>query len=179
MGRIYRLERTQQIQRPLDAVFSFFADATNLEAITPRFLRFRILSPTPVEMRAGARIDYAMSLFGMPVRWRTRITEWEPGVRFVDEQEAGPYAVWRHTHEFEPQGEATLVRDVVDYAVPLGPLGAVAQLLFVRRTLGRIFDFRRDVTGRLLDDGSSAPPAGALASAASCSERRRRGHGRP
>lgn len=179
MGRIYRLERTQQIQRPLDAVFSFFADATNLEAITPRFLRFRILSPTPVEMRAGARIDYAMSLFGMPVRWRTRITEWEPGVRFVDEQEAGPYAVWRHTHEFEPQGEATLVRDVVDYAVPLGPLGALAQLLFVRRTLGRIFDFRRDVTGRLLDDGSSAPPAGALASAASCSERRRRGHGRP
>lgn len=179
MGRIYRLERTQQIQRPLDAVFSFFADATNLEAITPRFLRFRILSPTPVEMRAGARIDYAMSLFGMPVRWRTRITEWEPGVRFVDEQEAGPYAVWRHTHEFEPQGEATLVRDVVDYAVPLGPLGALAHLLFVRRTLGRIFDFRRDVTGRLLDDGSSAPPAGALASAASCSERRRRGHGRP
>lgn len=179
MGRIYRLERTQQIQRPLDAVFSFFADATNLEAITPRFLRFRILSPTPVEMRAGARIDYAMSLFGMPVRWRTRITEWEPGVRFVDEQEAGPYAVWRHTHEFEPQGEATLVRDVVDYAVPLGPLGALAQLLFVRRTLGRIFDFRRDVTGRLLDDGSSAPPAGALASAARCSERRRRGHGRP
>lgn len=179
MGRIYRLERTQQIQRPLDAVFSFFADATNLEAITPRFLRFRILSPTPVEMRAGARIDYAMSLFGMPVRWRTRITEWEPGVRFVDEQEAGPYAVWRHTHEFEPQGEATLVRDVVDYAVPLGPLGALAHLLFVRRTLGRIFDFRRDVTGRLLDDGGSASPVGALASAARCSERRRRGHGRP
>ncbi len=179
MGRIYRLERTQRIQRPLDAVFAFFADATNLEAITPRFLRFRIASPTPVEMRAGARIDYAMSLFGMPVRWRTRITEWEPGVRFVDEQEAGPYAVWRHTHEFEPQGEATLVRDVVDYAVPLGPLGALAHLLFVRRTLGRIFDFRRDVTGRLLDDGGSAPPADALASAARCSERRRRGHGRP
>ncbi len=155
MGRIHRLERTQQIERPLDAVFSFFADATNLEAITPRFLRFRILSPTPVEMRAGARIDYAMSLFGMPVRWRTRITEWEPGVRFVDEQEAGPYAVWRHTHEFEPRGEATRVRDVVEYAVPLGPLGTLAHLLFIRRTLGRIFDFRRDVTRRLLDVGGS------------------------
>lgn len=151
MGRIHRLERTEQIQRPLDAVFSFFADATNLEAITPRFLRFRILTPTPVEMRRGARIDYAMSLFGVPVRWRTRITEWDPGVRFVDEQEAGPYAVWRHTHEFVPRGDATLVRDVVEYALPLGPLGTLAHRLFVRRTLARIFDFRRDATRRLLD----------------------------
>src|SRR5512144_552174 len=151
MGRIHRLERIEQIQRPLEAVFSFFADATNLEAITPRFLRFRILTPTPVVMRPGARIDYAMSLFGVPVRWRTRITEWEPGVRFVDEQEAGPYAFWRHTHEFVPRGDATLVRDVVEYALPLGPLGTLAHLLFVRRTLTRIFDFRRDATRRLLD----------------------------
>ena len=155
MGRIHRLERTQQIQRPLDIVFAFFADATNLEAITPRFLRFSIITPTPVEMRSGARIDYAMSLFGMPVRWRTRITEWEPGLRFVDEQEAGPYSVWRHTHEFEPRGEATLVRDVVDYAVPLGPLGSIAHALVVERTLGRIFDFRRDATRRLLDGGGA------------------------
>lgn len=151
MERIHRLERTEQIQRPLDAVFSFFADATNLEAITPPFLRFGILGPRPVEMRPGARIDYAMSLFGVPVRWRTRITEWEPGVRFVDEQEAGPYAFWRHTHEFVPRGDATLVRDVVEYALPLGPLGTLAHLLFVRRTLTRIFDFRRDATRRLLD----------------------------
>lgn len=151
MGRIHRLERTEQIQRPLDAVFSFFADATNLEGITPRFLRFRILTPTPVEMRRGARIDYAMSLFWVPVRWRTRITEWDPGIRFVDEQEAGPYAVWRHTHEFVSRGDATLVHDVVEYALPLGPLGTLAHLLFVRRTLARIFDFRRDATRRLLD----------------------------
>src|SRR5512144_2229940 len=84
MGRIHRLERTDQIQRPLAAVFSFFADAANLEAITPPFLRFRILTPVPIEMRTGARIDYAISLFGVPIRWRSRITEWEPGVRFVD-----------------------------------------------------------------------------------------------
>ncbi len=151
MARLHRLERTQRVERPLDAVFAFFADAANLEAITPRFLRFRILTPTPVEMRRGARIDYALSLFGVPTRWRTRITEWEPGVRFVDEQEAGPYAVWRHTHEFVPRGDATLVRDVVEYALPLGPLGALAHLLCVRRTLARIFDFRRDAMRRLLD----------------------------
>ena len=160
MGRIHRLERTDQIQRPVAAVFSFFADAANLEAITPRFLRFRILTPTPIEMRRGARIDYVMSLFGVPVRWRTRITEWEPGIRFVDEQEAGPYAVWRHTHEFVPRGDATLVRDVVEYALPLGALGALAHLLLVRRTLARIFDFRRDATRRLLDAAGPRSPDG-------------------
>ena len=91
--RVHRLERSQRIPRRRDEVFAFFADASNLEAITPQFLHFRILSPLPIEMRPGARIDYALSLGGVPVRWRTRITEWEPGVRFVDEQESGPYAL--------------------------------------------------------------------------------------
>jgi ligand-binding SRPBCC domain-containing protein len=155
-GRMHRLVRTQSIPRPREAVFQFFADASNLEGITPPFLRFRILTPAPVEMRAGARIDYALSLFGVPLRWRTRITAWEPGVRFVDEQESGPYAVWRHVHEFEPDGESTLVRDVVDYALPLGPLGSLAHALFVERTLGRIFDFRHEAIGRRFDAEESA-----------------------
>jgi ligand-binding SRPBCC domain-containing protein len=148
--RTYRLERTLRVERPRDEVFAFFGDAANLEAITPAFLRFRILTPTPVEMRPGARIDYALSLFGVPLRWRTRITAWEPGVRFVDEQESGPYALWRHTHEFESAGEATVVRDVVEYAVPLGPLGRIAHDLMVRRALDRIFDHRSDAIRRLL-----------------------------
>jgi hypothetical protein len=148
--RVHRLERTLRVARPRAEVFAFFADAANLEAITPPFLRFRILTPTPVEMRPGARIEYALSIFGVPLRWDTRITDWQPGVRFVDEQESGPYALWRHTHEFESQGDATLVRDVVEYAVPLGPLGQVAHVLFVERALDRIFDFRRDAIARLL-----------------------------
>jgi ligand-binding SRPBCC domain-containing protein len=156
--RIHRLERSLQVARPLDQVFAFFADAANLEAITPTFLRFRILTPTPIEMRAGARIDYALSLFGAPLRWRSRITDWQPGVRFVDEQESGPYALWRHTHTFEPQGSTTLVHDVVEYALPLGPLGQVARALFVRRALDRIFDFRRDAIRRLLEPGNGAAP---------------------
>ncbi len=151
MARLRRLERMQHVERPLDAVFAFFADAANLEALTPPFLRLRILTPMPVEMRPGARIDYAMSLFGVPMRWRTRITEWEPGVGFVDEQEAGPYAVWRHTHGFEAQGRATVVRDVVEYSLPLGPLGSVVHGLFVERALRRIFDFRREAIRRLLE----------------------------
>lgn len=150
----HRLQRAQQIDAPLETVFAFHADAGNLEAITPAFLRFRILTPMPIEMRRGARIEYALSLFGVPVRWRTRITEWEPGVRFVDEQESGPYARWRHVHEFEARGGSTLVRDTVEYALPLGPVGALAHVLLVERTLARIFDFRRDATRRLLEAGA-------------------------
>lgn len=148
--RLHRVERTLRVERPRDEVFAFFADASNLEAITPAFLRFRILTPAPIAMHPGARIEYALSLFGVPVRWHTRITVWEPGVRFVDEQESGPYAVWRHTHEFEPQGDATLVRDLVEYAMPFGPLGRIARALFVARTLERIFDYRRDAIRRRL-----------------------------
>jgi len=164
MRTLHRLERRQRIELPLERVFEFFSDAANLEAITPRFLRFRIITPAPIAMHAGARIDYALSLFGIRLRWVTRITAWEPGVRFVDEQESGPYALWRHTHEFERDGDATLMRDLVEYALPFGPLGSAAHLLLVRRTLGRIFDHRRDAIGRLLGvavAGSGAQLGGA------------------
>jgi ligand-binding SRPBCC domain-containing protein len=140
--RMQRLERTSIVPRRRSEVFAFFADARNLEAITPSSLRFSITSPMPVEMRAGARIDYSLALFGVPLRWRTLITLWQPEERFIDEQEAGPYAIWRHLHEFEPHGSSTRMRDVVDYALPFGPLGAVAHELWVRRTLKHIFDHR-------------------------------------
>jgi ligand-binding SRPBCC domain-containing protein len=150
MARLHRLTRTQLVQRPLEEVFAFFSDAANLDALTPPFLHFRILTPMPIELSTGSQLDYQLSLFGVPLRWRTRITDWRPFERFVDEQESGPYALWRHTHEFEARGTSTLVRDVVDYSEPLGPLGALAHTLFVRRTVERIFDFRRDAMVRLL-----------------------------
>lgn len=158
MATTHQLLRTQLVARPLPEVFAFFADAANLDALTPPFLRFRILTPMPIELGTGSRLDYKLSLFGVPLRWRTHITDWQPGQRFIDEQESGPYALWRHTHEFEARGDATLMRDTVDYALPLGPLGALARWLFVRRTLDRIFDYRRDAVHRLLDR-SAEPPA--------------------
>lgn len=161
MGRLHQLCRTQLVDRPLPEVFAFFSDASNLDALTPPFLHFRILTPMPIELRAGARLDYQLSLFGVPVRWRTRITDWQPRKRFVDEQESGPYALWRHTHEFEARGSSTLMRDVVDYSEPLGPVGTIAHVLFVRRTLDRIFDFRRDAVLRLLDHSRAEQPADA------------------
>ncbi len=148
--RAHRLEREQLLPGTPAEVFPFFADARNLEALTPSFLGFRILTPLPIEMREGALLDYSLSLFGLPVRWKTRISVWEPGVRFVDEQLSGPYALWRHTHSFERRGTGTLMRDVVHYREPFGPLGAVAHRLFVAKTVERIFDYRREAVDRLL-----------------------------
>lgn len=143
------LRREQRIGLPLERVFPFFADAANLQHITPQELRFEIETPLPLEMRVGAFIDYRLRLFGVPFRWRTRIAEWTPPHGFLDEQVRGPYALWRHSHRFEPHGDDTVMVDEVRYALPLTPLGEVAHPV-VRRQLDRIFDFRaRTVPERL------------------------------
>ncbi len=158
MVRTYRLERRQLVERPVDAVFAFFADASNLEAITPRFLRFSIRTPLPIDMRQGTRIEYTLSLFGLPLRWLTLISVWEEGRRFVDEQVSGPYALWRHSHTFEPVEGGTLVTDVIEYALPFGVFGRLAHALFVGRTLDRIFAHRHQAISRLLPrDDATAP----------------------
>ena len=139
----HTLHREQRLEGTPDQVFPFFGDAGNLEAITPPWLRFHVVTPRPIEMRAGTLIEYSLALHGIPIRWLTRIEEWEPGVRFVDAQLHGPYQLWYHTHEFEPDGDRhTLMRDTVRYALPLGPLGEIARRLFVARDLERIFDYR-------------------------------------
>lgn len=151
--RTHTLARTQLVPRPLDETFQFFARAENLEAITPPFLRFSYVTELPITMREGALIEYKLRLFGMPLRWRTRIDLWEPGVRFIDRQLSGPYRQWIHLHEFRAVPGGTEVRDRVDYQLPFGPLGSLAHAAFVSRTLARIFDFRRDEVARRL--GSS------------------------
>jgi ligand-binding SRPBCC domain-containing protein len=137
------LERAQVIPAPPGEVFPFFADAANLERITPPWLRFRVVTPAPIEMREGALIEYRLALRRLPLRWLTRIEAWEPGRRFVDVQLRGPYRLWHHTHSFEPAPRGgTLMRDLVRYALPLGALGDAAHGLLVRRDLQRIFDHR-------------------------------------
>jgi ligand-binding SRPBCC domain-containing protein len=157
MPTTHRLTRSQSIARPLDEVFAFFSNAAHLETITPPFLRFRIVTPLPIEMRAGTRIDYALSLWGLPMRWRTRITCFEPNRRFVDEQEAGPYAHWRHVHEFEADGHGTRMTDTVTYRLPFGTLGALAHPLWVERQLDAIFDYREQAVLRRLGSNSGGP----------------------
>ena len=139
----HTLRREQTLPGTPDAVFGFFADAGNLEAITPPWLGFRIVTPRPIDMGVGTLIEYRLRLHGLPISWLTRIEVWEPGARFVDQQLRGPYALWHHTHEFAPApGGGTRMTDTVRYALPFGPAGGIAHALFVRRDLRRIFDHR-------------------------------------
>lgn len=136
-------EQEQLVRSARGEVFTFFADAANLERITPASLRFEIRSPRPIAMRAGAIIDYQLSLFGLKFRWRTLIESFDPDSGFVDVQIKGPYRSWRHSHRFSDAPGGTLVRDRIEYELPLGPFGELARRLFVERQLRRIFDFRR------------------------------------
>lgn len=124
---------------PPEEVFPFFGNAANLDAITPPSLGFRILTPLPIVMREGTLIDYRLRVHGLPLRWRTRISAWQPPRRFVDEQLRGPYRQWIHEHTFEPRNRGTLARDLVRYVVPFD---ALLHQWFVRPDIERIFQFR-------------------------------------
>ena len=136
--------RTQLVlPRKRDEIFRFFADAGNLEVLTPPSLRLCVLTPPPIKMHHGTLIDYKFRVHGLPLKWRSEITVWEPPKCFVDEQRRGPYRTWIHEHRFEESDKGTLCTDFVRYSV-FG--GSVVNWLFVRRDVEQIFAFR---TGRL------------------------------
>jgi len=134
----------QRLDRTPAQVFQFFSDPRNLERITPPFLRFRVLGTTTAQIASGTLIDYALRLHGIPLRWQSRIESWMPSRMFVDVQTRGPYALWHHTHEFEPDDGGTLIRDRVRYRLPFGALGDLIAGRLVQRDLEAVFDFRRE-----------------------------------
>jgi ligand-binding SRPBCC domain-containing protein len=140
-GSRYRLTASVTLSRPRREVFAFFSNAHNLERITPGFLNFRILTPAPIEMREGAKIDYRIRLHGIPIKWQTRISAWQPNERFVDEQIRGPYRNWHHEHLFDDAGQQTVMTDVVNYGVWLG---AFFHPLVVKKDLLRVFQYRQN-----------------------------------
>ncbi len=157
--RIHLLQREQIVPQPIDKVFPFFTKPENLALITPNSLAFHVLTPSPVTIEQGRVIDYTIKLLGVPVRWRSMITTYDPPWCFVDEQMKGPYSFWHHLHTFERRGKSTVIRDEVRYGLPLflvWPLHDTVHRLYVRPTLDDIFDHRRDVIQQTFDDGAPA-----------------------
>ncbi len=138
-GRGYALETQLRVPRSIDRVFDIFANARNLEELTPPALRFEILTPDPIVMRRGLLLDYRLRLHGFPFYWQSEITVWDPPHRFEDSQRRGPYRWWVHEHSFAEDGDGTLMVDRVSYGVPGGRL---IHALFVARDLRNIFRYR-------------------------------------
>jgi len=145
--KTYQLQTELWLPRERTEVFGFFADANNLQAITPPWLHFSVTTPSPIHMAAGTQIDYRLRLHGLPIEWRSEITHWDPLQKFVDEQRRGPYRLWVHEHTFTEIGGGTLVADTVHYALRFG--GLVHKLL-VAPDLRRIFDYRQEKLAQLL-----------------------------
>jgi hypothetical protein len=142
MPSTYRVSSDEWIDRPLEEVFDFFSRAENLQQLTPPWLNFRFLQ-LPDKMQAGALIQYALNVRGIPIRWTTQITEWNPPHSFVDIQLKGPYALWKHEHTFAAEREGTRIKDKVTYALPFGFLGALVHWAFVKKDLHTMFAYRR------------------------------------
>ena len=155
MTRIFQLTASQWLPRAPKEVFAFFADAFNLEDITPPWLRFRVLTPPPINLRSGSEIDYRLRLRGLPLRWRSRISDWSPPFQFVDYQIVGPYRLWHHVHTFEARDGGTCVFDHVEYATAGG---VWANALFLRRDLRDIFTYRQQRLTELFGADLNNPP---------------------
>jgi uncharacterized protein len=139
----------QWVPQPLDTTFSFFTNPQNLEALTPKFLQFKILKVTSSPIQEGTLLDYSIKIRGIPIRWQTKITECISGVRFSDMQTRGPYLFWHHTHEFIEKNGGTLIRDKVLYKLPGWVPGDIIAHWLVRKDLEKIFLYRREVIAEL------------------------------
>lgn len=153
----YILTRSLTLDLPRAEVFDFFADAANLERITPPQLSFKIVTPQPFEIKQGTLIDYKLKLRGLPVKWRTEISVWNPPHSFTDRQISGPYKQWIHRHTFTALSPTrTLIEDEVKYRLPLEPLGDAVHLL-IRRELDHIFDYRQKAVAEILKERIAEP----------------------
>jgi len=149
--KTFEINMKQYINKPLEVVFEFFSKPENLEMITPKSLSFNILTPTPIKMEKGSLIDYTIRLFGIPIHWRTLISDYEPPFRFVDQQIKGPYTFWHHTHTFKLVEGGVEIIDEVKYSLPLGWLGTLAHAIWVRKDLEKIFEYRKTVIQHYFD----------------------------
>ena len=156
--KTYVFIKQQTIARPIEDVFNFFKQPDNLEKITPSSVGFTILTPRPIKMQIGTVLDYTIRLLGLPVRWTTLISAYDPPHRFIDVALRGPYSFWHHTHTFEESDEGTIMTDKVHYALPFGIFGRLAHFLWVKRQLKYIFDYRMKIISDLMENADAIGP---------------------
>jgi len=149
--KVYTFKKEQKISKNILEVFDFFSRPENLAIITPPKMKFQILTPSPIEMKEGALIDYTVRILGFPIRWRTLITKYDPPNMFVDQQLKGPYSIWHHTHTFTKISDnETLIRDIVAYSIPFGLIGRIVHSLYIKKDLEKIFLYRKNKISDLL-----------------------------
>ena len=154
---MYLLQTNQTVDESLDNVFPFFSKPENLAKMTPPWLDFQILTPSPIPMEKGTIIDYQIGLGPIPTRWRTLISSYEPSNYFVDEQLNGPYSFWHHTHRFKSVEKGTLLSDEVRYLLPFGFMGDLAHSIMIKRQLEKIFTHRHAVMLKKFGGDPKAP----------------------
>jgi hypothetical protein len=147
--KLYTLDSIQFINKPIEDVFEFFSNPDNLSVITPPKLGFKILTPTPIKMSVGCLIDYKIYLMGIPIHWRTLITNFDPPHTFIDQQIKGPYTIWHHTHTFQKVDGGVEIKDRVVYSIPFSILGRILNFLWIRKDLENIFNYRKKVIDEL------------------------------
>lgn len=148
--RTYLLECELLVKRPLKETFAFFENPANLGKITPPWLSFNIVTKD-VAMQQGAQFDYVIRWLGLPMKWRSLISSYEPPHVFEDEQVIGPYKTWHHRHTFSQTANGVIVGDHLEYSLPLGPLGAIAQAVMVKRQLQEVFRFRQSALSKIFE----------------------------
>ena len=145
----YELNIKQFIPEPIEEVFSFFSKPENLKKITPKQLYFTINTPSPIPMKLGQIIDYTIKIKGIPVRWRSLISSYDPPHSFIDEQVKGPYSLWHHTHRFKEENGGTVIFDYVKYKIPFGLVGRIANFIWISKDLKRIFNYRKKIIAEI------------------------------
>ena len=150
--KLYTLDSIQFINKPIEDVFEFFSNPDNLSVITPPKLGFKILTPTPIKMSIGRLIDYKIYLMGIPIHWRTLITNFDPPHTFIDQQIKGPYTIWHHTHTFQKVDGGVEIKDRVVYSIPFSILGRILNFLWIRKDLENIFNYRKKVIDELFEN---------------------------
>ena len=151
--KTYTFKKEQEISKNILEVFDFFSRPENLSIITPPKMQFNIMTPSPIEMKDGALIDYTVKILGLPIKWRTLITKYDPPNIFIDQQLKGPYSLWHHTHTFKKINDnETLIGDTVIYAVPFSFIGSIVHSIYIKRDLERIFSYRTKKIKEIFND---------------------------